>query len=159
MFKIRVIVSTIKSKLVGGIIIFLPALFIAQLSHAEQLIKLAAYHPQHDMSQVQEEFFDMYMVMGGLITPEAHDSGVIKAVVRQAEYNTQSHYTLDLYGDGLMEIKISSNQTKNSQNLEKSKSVSMNIHHGTSMLNQLVPLDASIEKPSIRVDKGKIVIY
>ncbi|MDX1670363.1 MAG: filamentous hemagglutinin N-terminal domain-containing protein, partial [Limnobacter sp.] len=98
-----------------------------------------------------------------LVSPQVANSGVITARLGKVQLGSADAFTIDLYGDGLVELKLSDEVTE--QLLEHTGTIAaqggmilMQAAVGKQVLDGLVKIDGELKAPSVSQQNGKIVI-
>ncbi|MCE2745739.1 MAG: filamentous hemagglutinin N-terminal domain-containing protein [Burkholderiales bacterium] len=98
-----------------------------------------------------------------LVSPQVANSGVIMARLGKVQMGSADTFTVDLYGDGLVELKLSDEVTE--QLLEHTGTIAahggmilMQAAVGKQVLDGLVKIDGELNAPSVSQVDGKIII-
>ncbi|MDX1669662.1 MAG: filamentous hemagglutinin N-terminal domain-containing protein, partial [Limnobacter sp.] len=98
-----------------------------------------------------------------LVSPQVANNGIITARLGKVQLGSADTFTVDLYGDGLVELKLS-DEVKD-QLLEHSGTISaqggmilMQAAVGKQMLDSLVKVDGELLAPTVSQQNGKIII-
>jgi|GEM_PF-3033559 len=100
----------------------------------------------------------------GLVAPNVINSGVITANLGKVQLSSGDSFTLDLYGDKLLEIGVSDAVGKqlveNSGSIEAAGgTVKLTAAAGRQIVNSLIDVKGKINAPSFAEKNGEIVIY
>jgi len=101
----------------------------------------------------------------GLVAPNVKNSGVITANLGKVQMASGDTFTLDFYGDKLMEVAITdpnvSNQlVQNSGTIESDGgTVKLTAAAGRKIVNSLIDFSGEIKAPAFKEHDGTIVIY
>ena len=100
----------------------------------------------------------------GLVAPNVINSGVINARLGRVHLASGDTVTVDLYGDGLLEVAAS--DALKSQLVDNSGSINaaggtiaLTAAAGSETVNSLIRVTGELHAPSFSVKKGKIIIY
>lgn len=101
----------------------------------------------------------------GLVAPNVKNSGVITANLGKVQMSSGDTFTLDFYGDKLMEVAITdpavTNQlVQNSGNIEADGgTVKITAAAARGIINSLITVSGKIETPAFQEHNGEILIY
>ena len=99
----------------------------------------------------------------GLVAPNVSNSGIITAKLGRVHLASGDTATIDLYGDGLMEVKASNALTSqivaNSGQINAAGgTIALTAAAGRETVNSVVYVTGELQAPSVGVKNGKIII-
>ncbi len=99
----------------------------------------------------------------GLVAPNVINSGVITAKLGKVQLASGDSFTLDLYGDGLMEVAVSdavtSQLVRNTGTIEADGGqIALTAAAGRNVVNSLIEVQGSLKARSVGVRNGEIII-
>ena len=99
----------------------------------------------------------------GLVAPTVENNGIINARLGKVQLASGDAFTLDLYGDGLMNIAASPDMTagmvKNNGAVNADGGViEMTAAAGANLVNSLIDIAGELKAPSVGIKNGKIII-
>lgn len=99
----------------------------------------------------------------GIVAPQVLNSGTIQANLGNIQLSSGDKFTVDLYGNGLMEVSVSDSMStqlvQNSGTIRTAGgSIALTAADGRNIVDSLIQVDGELSAPSISKRKGKIVI-
>ncbi|MBU3656098.1 MAG: filamentous hemagglutinin N-terminal domain-containing protein, partial [Alphaproteobacteria bacterium] len=99
----------------------------------------------------------------GLVAPNVENDGVIAARLGKVQLGSGDQMTVDLYGDGLMELAVSddvkSQLVKNSGTISaEGGTIALTAAAGRQIVNSLVQIEGELTAPTVAEHNGKIII-
>jgi len=98
----------------------------------------------------------------GLVAPNVINSGVITAKIGKVHMASGDSFTLDMYGDGLLEIGVSDDVSKqlvqNTGTIEAG-TVKLTAAAGRKIVNSLIDVEGKISAPAFNSHDGEIDIF
>ncbi len=99
----------------------------------------------------------------GLVAPEVINNGIITAKLGKVQLASGDQFTLDMYGDGLMDVAASgavqSELIKNSGTINAEGGViALTAAQGANVVSSLISVEGEIAAPSVSQKGGKIII-
>lgn len=100
----------------------------------------------------------------GLVAPNVTNSGTINARLGMVHLASGDSFTLDLYGDGLLEIgvsdAVSAQVVRNTGTINAAGGIiKMTAAAGRQVVNSLIDVQGTLHAPSVAAKNGKIYIY
>ncbi|MBX9726263.1 MAG: filamentous hemagglutinin N-terminal domain-containing protein, partial [Rickettsiales bacterium] len=100
----------------------------------------------------------------GLVAPNVINSGTINARLGRVQLASGDTTTVDLYGDGLMEVGVSdavTSQLVSNSGIIRAEggTIALTAAAGATMVNNLIHVSGELRAPAVGMRNGKIVIY
>ncbi|NBX03642.1 MAG: filamentous hemagglutinin N-terminal domain-containing protein, partial [Alphaproteobacteria bacterium] len=100
----------------------------------------------------------------GLVGPNVINSGTINATLGKAQLASGDEFTLDMYGDGLMEVKVSDDVKSQLLSTDgkinaAGGAIQLTAAAGRNVVNSLITVKGELRAPAVAQKNGKIYIY